>query len=128
MNPIRMLAAAPAFALLSCSAAIWNTSRDPAGLVGRSRPSIHAELGKPARTDTWINGEPIDYILVKGSWKYPGIALAHGFVDVLTLGILEPLHSVQSAARKSAATSQGQFLELYYHSGTVSKARATLPD
>ena len=125
MASIRLLALAPLPALVSCSASIWNTGRDPAELLGRSRPSIHSEFGKPAKTTTRVTGSPIDYIHVRGSWKDADVANALILVDTFTLGVLEPIYTVQSAAQKSAVTKDGQYLELSYHRGSVMDARLT---
>jgi hypothetical protein len=123
MNFIRLLSIAPLLALVSCFALIQNSGRDPAELVGRSRPSIHAEFGKPTKTETSTTGEPIDYIPVKGSWKNTELSLALGFYTVLTLGVLEPFYTIQSAASKSSSAAKGQYLDLTYHDGKVMKAR-----
>lgn len=122
MSSIRLLAIAPLFALVSCSALIANSGRDPKELIGRSRSSIHAEFGKPTKTEIWVTGEPIDYIFVKGPWKNEGLVLAVIFVDLLTLGVLEPLYTVQAATHRSKVTSEGQYLELLYMQGKVVKA------
>jgi len=102
----------------SCSVAIWNTGRDPAPLVGKSRASIHAEFGKPATTKARLIG-PIDYHRVKGSWKNADVANTIFIVDVFTLCALEPYFTFGAAASKSARTENGQYLLLEYHDETV---------
>jgi hypothetical protein len=125
MNPIRLLAIAPLLALVSCSALIQNSGRDPKELIGRSRASIHTEFGKPLKTER-LSGyyDSVEYFHVTGSWKNEYGTLGYTLGTLFTAGALEPFYTVQSAYFKSRDTAQGQHLVITYRDRVVARAMA----
>jgi hypothetical protein len=125
MPLLRLLCLAPLPLLASCSALIQESGRDPMKLVGRSQASIHAEFGKPFKTEH----PPIYYdteetFLVTGAWSNELDTMGYTMGTLYTLGVLEPVLTVSSAYRKSRDNSQGMHLVVSYHDRVVKRAEA----
>jgi hypothetical protein len=98
-------------------------------LVGRSQASIHAEFGKPLKTER-LRGyyDSVEYFPVTGSWQNENGTMGYTLGTLYTFGVLEPVFIVSSAYSKHRDTSQGMHLVVGYHDRVVARAMATSID
>ncbi|MCW1916994.1 hypothetical protein OJ996_25620 [Luteolibacter sp. GHJ8] len=125
MPLLRLLCLAPLPLLASCSALIQESGRDPMKLVGRSQASIHAEFGKPLKTEhPHVYYDTEETFHVTGAWNNGTATLGYTLGTLYTFGALEPVLTVSSAYRKSRDNSQGMHLVVSYHGRVVKHAEA----
>lgn len=125
MPRLRLLCLAPLPLLASCSALIQESGRDPMKLVGRSQASIHAEFGKPLKTEhPHVYYDTEETFHVTGKWSNELGTMGYTLGTLFTAGALEPFYTVQSAYFKSRDNSQGMHLVVSYHDRVVKRAEA----
>ena len=104
MYRFRLLLSAMACALSGCSVGMALSGDENPDLgaikVGSTRGEVEMHLGSPVRSSSGENGTRTDiYEYEIGNEPSAGRAVAHGFADVLTLGLWEiagtPIEAVQ---------------------------------
>lgn len=94
-------------------------------LVGRSQASIHAEFGKPLKTERLRPYyDTVECFHVTGPWENELATMGYTLGTLYTFGVLEPALIVSSAVSKSRDKAQGMHLVVGYNDGIVARASA----